>query len=134
MPVIHYSTPTSQVAKEEPKADEEDVSETGSGKTDKPEPEPQTESVEKDGVRSGQDLYQLVGELKTLQQQLSQQLGDKTAADLATGKTSAEAFFIKPDKQADSSGEGVDRDYSRDEVQAALSLVEPALSTVADKK
>ena len=133
MPVIHYSTPTSQVEKEEAKPDEEDASETGSGKTDKQELESQTEPAEKGGVRSGQDLYQLVGELKTLQQQLSQQLGDKTAAELATGKTSAETFFTKPDRQADSSSEGVDGNYSCDEVQAALALVEPALSTVADK-
>jgi len=133
MPVIQYSMPVSQMVTQEKIAGDEDTSETASDNIDKQQAEPQTVEVpETDDTSSGQDLYQLVGELKTLQQQLSQQLDDKTAAELVAGKTSAEIFFTQADEQVDSASEGVDRDYSRDEVQAALALVEPALNTVAD--
>ncbi|NOX91379.1 MAG: DUF1631 family protein [Gammaproteobacteria bacterium] len=134
MPVIQYSMPVSQVVTKARMAGDADASETASNKTDQRQVESQTaEETEKDNTSSGQDLYHLVGELKTLQQQLSQQLGDKTATRLVTGKTSAETFFAQADEQVDPAGESIDRDYSRDEVQAALVLVEPALSTVADK-
>ena len=133
LPVIQYSVPTSQTVKKEPLV-EEDASATRSDKMNKQQEELQkTALTEKGGEHSEQNLYQLVGELKALQQQLSQPLADKTAADLVTGKTTDETFFTTPDKQRNSANEGRDRNYSREEVQAALAMVEPGLSTVAAK-
>ena len=83
------------------------------------------------------DLYQLVGELKNLQQQLSQQLGSNTAAKRVSGEKSAAEFFNKPGEQDVSddavSVDGAGQGFSRDEVKAALALLEPALSSVANK-
>lgn len=134
MPVIQYSTPEPKVEEEErtteamvsaePETAEENDASEDLRKTDVPTNK---------APGSGHDLYQLVGELKTLQQQLSQQLDEKTAGELVSGKTSAEDFFTKPGSQAEGVGAGVEGDFSREEVQAALERVEPALNTVADK-
>ncbi len=134
MPVIRYSMQASPAVAEEPVETGMVPVEAEPDETDKPSTDERTtEVVEKGDPGRGHDLYQLVGELKTLQQQLTQQLGDKTADKLVAGKVSAAEFFTQSDERAALANENVDKDYSRDEVQAALALLEPVLNTVAGK-
>ncbi len=87
----------------------------------------------KNSPDSGQDLYQLVGELKTLQQQLGQHFGKDTAAELVQGKKTVGELLESSGVLTTQLDENTGNNFSREEVQAALDLIEPALNTVADK-
>lgn len=129
MPVIQYAVSSARTASDE-------IPSFGAGETateKQTDDLDKTEAIEKLNSSSGQDLYQLVGELKDLQKQLSHQTGNRTSAKLAAGKISTEEFFLQTGEQTESAGKDVGQDYSRSEVQAALALVDPALSTVAGK-
>lgn len=138
LPVIQYTRATPKAEEEKPTVDQQPVAEVEApddapeSQAKHPRKNSQT-STEKPVSDSGQNLYQLVGELKTLQQQLSQHLGDRTASDLAEGKISAEQFFTQSEGDANSAEPKIEKSFSRNEVQAALALVEPALNSVAGK-
>ena len=141
MPVIHYARSTPKAAEEKPRAVSQPIAEdvtpdkTFEEPTGDPQQNTQTPTANPKAVsNSGQDLYQLVGDLKNLQHQLSRQLGDKTADELALGKVSTEQFFTQPEDDAGIAEKKNVETFSRKEVQAALALIEPALNTVANKK
>lgn len=139
MPVIRYTRSQEKPIKEnlsEEKTilDSSVVDEADPKQNTKAEESLQKPKVANDGaVGSGQNLYQLVGELKTLQYQLSHQLGGKTASKLVSGKVSTEQFFTKPDDDVGFAEREIGKNFSRKEIQAALALVEPTLNTVANK-
>ncbi|NOX75749.1 MAG: DUF1631 family protein [Gammaproteobacteria bacterium] len=94
---------------------------------------PQTTEGAENVPGSGQDLYQLVGELKTLQQQLSQHFGKDAVTELVQGKKTVGELLESSGVSAEKADENTGDHLTREEVQAALGLVEPALNTVVDK-
>ncbi|HEC19131.1 MAG TPA: DUF1631 family protein [Gammaproteobacteria bacterium] len=146
MPVIQYSTP--KPAQEDQEEEQEEAQSAAPARKAEQEVVPAKAAVEEAPVSqaadnptaqasdvlppSGQDLYQLVGELKTLQQQLSQRLGKDTAEGLVGRTIPVAAVNAGMGLEAGDGQASAGDDFSREEIQAALDLVEPALHDVAD--
>ena len=150
MPVIQYSTPAA-VADPEQHGERETEPEEATGVDDA-----DAEHAEQDALASGldtegddtgagtegvgnrpagagsvrdagQDLYQLVGELRTLQRQLTRHLGEDRAVEPVPGEGRGE---LMPRDGGTPEPPSV-QSYSRREVQAALDMLAPTLGTGA---
>jgi diguanylate cyclase (GGDEF)-like protein len=133
MPVIRYSRSTSPAGKDNHPEKKPAVLAETPQKTESVNPSAESSASALHDITENshsRDLYQLVGELKTLQQQLGQQLADDAPGKSTNAAKSAKEFF---DTAGDPLNLAADNNYSREEVQAALALVKPAIGGVGDK-
>ena len=99
--------------------DSEDGRESSPINADKDNSKDSGESFQDFQKNNKQDLYQLFGELKALQQQLSGQVGEETVDKIVQGKLQGNSN----DLQADEGQQGASVRYETDEVLSALSQI-----------